>query len=268
VTSKTRQGQWLALTGAAAVAVLFGIDAPSAEGYPRYRQNQNGGYCVECHGHFIDNTSPQGTQFPGQGKMGMHMDTMGTDCFLCHTEIGDVPETDSSAGTAHNPGLGCTGCHGRVYADPVGVSAVGLRRHHVMSGISVCLDCGHGADPAPLPENAAPVYYNTPDTLVTDPCNPFLLPPDVYGENFSLDTDNVRGQDNDGDNQYDENDADCGGCPWDCGEAKDGQVGVNDFLAMLAQWGQIATSCDFGSGTAGVDVSEFLELLGNWGPCS
>jgi hypothetical protein len=53
-------------------------------------------------------------------------------------------------------------------------------------------------------------------------------------------------------------------CPWDCGDS-DGTVGVVDFLAMLAQWGLIATPCDFNGD--GVDVVDFLELLANWGPC-
>ena len=45
------------------------------------------------------------------------------------------------------------------------------------------------------------------------------------------------------------------------------QVGAADFLALLSQWGQIATSCDFGAGGVGVDVGEFLEFLASWGPC-
>jgi hypothetical protein len=38
-----------------------------------------------------------------------------------------------------------------------------------------------------------------------------------------------------------------------------------DFLALLAQWGQTGTSCDF-DGT-GVDTVDFLALLAAWGPC-
>jgi hypothetical protein len=54
-------------------------------------------------------------------------------------------------------------------------------------------------------------------------------------------------------------------CPWDCESVPSGDVGVNDFLAMLGQWGSVGTSCDFDGG--GVGVTDFLELLGNWGPC-
>ncbi|MHC4217580.1 MAG: hypothetical protein ACYSU7_03905, partial [Planctomycetota bacterium] len=54
-------------------------------------------------------------------------------------------------------------------------------------------------------------------------------------------------------------------CPWDCGDPADGEVTVLDFLAMLAQWGQPGSSCDFDGD--GVGVTDFLILLGNWGPC-
>ncbi|MHC4080245.1 MAG: hypothetical protein ACYS15_07115 [Planctomycetota bacterium] len=53
-------------------------------------------------------------------------------------------------------------------------------------------------------------------------------------------------------------------CPWDCGDG-DGTVGVVDFLALLAQWGQVGTSCDVDGG--GVGVTDFLELLATWGSC-
>jgi hypothetical protein len=52
-------------------------------------------------------------------------------------------------------------------------------------------------------------------------------------------------------------------CVWDCAGG-DGDVGVNDFLAMLGQWGG-AASCDFDGG--GVGINDFLELIGNWGLC-
>jgi hypothetical protein len=53
-------------------------------------------------------------------------------------------------------------------------------------------------------------------------------------------------------------------CPWDCGDGN-GDVGVVDFLAMLAQWGQPGASCDFDND--GVSVVDFLALLAHWGPC-
>ncbi|MHC4218928.1 MAG: DNRLRE domain-containing protein [Planctomycetota bacterium] len=54
-------------------------------------------------------------------------------------------------------------------------------------------------------------------------------------------------------------------CPWDCALPSDGEVNVVDFLALLAQWGQVGVSCDFDGG--GVSITEFLAMLANWGPC-
>ncbi len=53
-------------------------------------------------------------------------------------------------------------------------------------------------------------------------------------------------------------------CPWDCEPTPNGDVGINDFLAVLAQWGSPG-SCDFDGG--GVGINDFLDLLANWGPC-
>ena len=54
-------------------------------------------------------------------------------------------------------------------------------------------------------------------------------------------------------------------CPWDCGGDNDGTVGIIDFLALLGQWGQVGSPCDFDGG--GVGITDFLKLLGQWGPC-
>ncbi len=54
-------------------------------------------------------------------------------------------------------------------------------------------------------------------------------------------------------------------CPWDCEPTPDGKVGINDFLEVLAQWGQVGSSCDFVGG--GVGINAFLDLLANWGLC-
>ncbi len=50
--------------------------------------------------------------------------------------------------------------------------------------------------------------------------------------------------------------------PWDCQADPDGSVGINDFLAVLAQWGTDG-SCDFNGG--GVGINDFLDVLANWG---
>ena len=52
-------------------------------------------------------------------------------------------------------------------------------------------------------------------------------------------------------------------CVWDCGTVDD-NVGIDDFLALLGQWGQPGMSCSF-NGTA-IGIVEFLDLLANWGP--
>ncbi len=57
---------------------------------------------------------------------------------------------------------------------------------------------------------------------------------------------------------------DCTTCPWDCGPVADGDVGIVDFLALLAQWGGPG-DCDSDGG--GVGITDFLDLLANWGPC-
>ncbi len=54
-------------------------------------------------------------------------------------------------------------------------------------------------------------------------------------------------------------------CPWDCAAPADGVVNVVDFLAILAQWGQLGTPCDIDGG--GVSITDFLGLLGRWGAC-
>jgi len=55
-------------------------------------------------------------------------------------------------------------------------------------------------------------------------------------------------------------------CVWDCG-SDDGTVGtvdINDFLALLADWGG-PSPCDFDGG--GVGTTDMLQMLANWGPC-
>jgi hypothetical protein len=52
-------------------------------------------------------------------------------------------------------------------------------------------------------------------------------------------------------------------CPWDLDGS--GDVGVTDFLELLAVWGQEGVPADFDGG--GVGITDFLLLLANWGPC-
>lgn len=114
---------------------------------------------------------------------------MGTACNLCHKSNSDRsdPFTGSSAGTTNNVGLGCSGCH-------VGA---GLRKHHVVNGVTECYDCH--TDDAPLDENVKPPYYGTKDTKANNPGNTVLLA--KTNENWSVG--DFLGLDNDGNNLYD-----------------------------------------------------------------
>ena len=57
-------------------------------------------------------------------------------------------------------------------------------------------------------------------------------------------------------------------CPWDLDGC--GSVGVSDFLELLGAWGPCPPKggcpADFDD-SGDVGVSDFLEMLGNWGPC-
>jgi hypothetical protein len=52
-------------------------------------------------------------------------------------------------------------------------------------------------------------------------------------------------------------------CPADLDD--DGIVGILDFLALLAAWGEVGVPADLDGG--GVGITDFLILLGEWGPC-
>jgi hypothetical protein len=54
-------------------------------------------------------------------------------------------------------------------------------------------------------------------------------------------------------------------CPWDLDGS--GDVGVTDFLDLLAQWGSDPGGPPDFDGDGDVGVTDFLVLLANWGPC-
>ena len=109
------------------------------------------------------------------------------------------------------------GCHGRAEDNvagnpesPHGYGA-GLRQHHHVAGVTVCLNCHEDADPAnytTVGEDVLPPYYANPGTghpnMPTSSCN------DDGSENFAG---APQGQDNDGDGIYDGDDGDCAGTP-------------------------------------------------------
>ncbi len=53
-------------------------------------------------------------------------------------------------------------------------------------------------------------------------------------------------------------------CPWDC-VGDDGEIGIDEFLAVLGSWGQVGVPCDFDGD--GVGITDFLKVLGLWGTC-
>lgn len=218
--------------------------------------------CQNCHGAFTDGTSPRGTIFPSNDKHQMHRSSsyMAAACNLCHTSgDGRNPWLGSSTGTANNPGIGCTGCHGQDYGGTIGNSAAGLRRHHSINGITECANC-HTSDPLPLPETTMPRYYGTPDTRCNDPCNsgPNHL------ENWSIG--DTRGLDTDGDNLFDDADPDCS--PPCVGDLNgDLHVDISDLAILLAHFGTSGAQPADGDldGDQDVDLSDLARMLSAFG---
>ncbi len=193
-----------------AILLLAAALSPGPQAYERYNDG-----CMNCHGAFTDSVSTKGSVFPGDDKHTMHRasNNMNTECDLCHTS-GDNrnPFIGSSDGTANNPGLGCTGCH----------QQYGLRDHHIANGADECTFCH--SDPAPPAENVVPTYYGTVDTNADGPCN--TVAQANTNENWTIG--DFEGLDNDGDNQYDGNDPDCGASADTPGEANDLIVTAHD----------------------------------------
>lgn len=136
--------------------------------------------CRTCHPTF------QGG--PGNALHDLHVGStqMTTNCMLCHTQIGDIPDINDSGES-----VSCTGCH----------KPQGLWEHHLGASIT-CTPC-HSTWPTPDPENTLPPNYTRPDVALTDPC---LVDPTMGGEDYSGDG---SGLDNDGDDLYEADDPDC-----------------------------------------------------------
>ncbi|MHC4106557.1 MAG: hypothetical protein ACYSTY_00575, partial [Planctomycetota bacterium] len=266
-THGRRGAAWMVAAAGLAV-IAAGTTFGSRLAFPRYRMG-----CHNCHGAFGDNTSPKDTVFPGPSggsKHFMHRNptAMNTHCDLCHSTGDDDggqrnPYTYFSDGTGNNPGSGCTGCHGRDYGGERGDSAAGLRAHHTAHGVVECGFC-HIDDPPPLPERFKPTYYGTPDTNVDDPCN---SAPD-HLENWSLDTTNTEGLDNDSDDIYDGADPDCS-CPTDVNG--DGTTNVLDLIPLLLCFGNPTLpgcAAEDINADGFVNVVDLIDLLLQFGdPC-
>jgi hypothetical protein len=139
--------------------------------------------CRSCHPTFEGG--------PGNALHNLHVSTdLTSNCLLCHTSTGDVPDINDSP-----EGGSCTGCH----------VANGLWQHHLANSIS-CAPC-HSSWSTPAPEDTPPPYYGRADVGVSDPCK---TDPASGGEDWDGDG---KGLDNDGDNLYEAADSDCGSTP-------------------------------------------------------
>ena len=54
-------------------------------------------------------------------------------------------------------------------------------------------------------------------------------------------------------------------CWWDI--TGDNDVGINDFLQLLAAWGSNPAGPPDFDGDGDVDIEDMLSLLAAWGPC-
>ncbi len=176
------------LAGLAAAALLAVAGNNVASAYELYTDG-----CNDCHGNFRDATTTKGTVFPSNNNHTMHNGTsyMDTDCALCHIGSSRTPVyLGRSTGTGNNNGLGCAGCHVRA----------GLLAHHLVNGVSECLDC-HDAETS-VPENVTPPYYTGSWAALTKVRNPGnTVRASNTNENWSVG--DFLGLDNDGNNLYD-----------------------------------------------------------------
>ena len=187
--------------------VAFAAWAPNVEAWVTFDNDGAAGTsCVTCHGAFSGaNYTSSTSQDPvawGANLHDGHRRSFVPSCTDCHQAIGDNPLIGGPSG---GPNVqSCVGCHGRdedvtpndgAFGGPGPGRGDGLRAHHAATGTAICAGC-HSADTTPVGEDVDPAYYVT---LAIDPCSDAQL--------------GVFGLDNDGDNDYDANDPDCGPPP-------------------------------------------------------
>lgn len=173
----------LGLSIVAGVAVLFMASA-RIEAYPNYHDPalDGDGYCATCHNGFV---SRGPTHDLHVGFSGFTM-----NCDLCHTGTQrNNPFTMWSVGDGSaNSNNACSGCHGRDYGETIRadydngtalfaisglakMSGYGLRKRHLISGITQCLDCHADVPRCSIkPESVDPPYYPRTDVVISSAC--------------------------------------------------------------------------------------------------
>ena len=196
----------------AILILLTSIGLWRAMAYPQYDQG-----CDNCHGDFRAGNYVSASDGQAWGTSlhnGHRDDFLNGDCETCHTSPSRAPvyigSSDGGSGLAP---LGCIGCHGR--DEGSGVTGAGLRQHHWNNGTTLCGNGGchpNDSDPSvftPVSEVVLPEYYLNPGNnhpnMPTHPCNLESL---GYSEDI-LGAAGTGGLDNNGDDLYDINDADC-----------------------------------------------------------
>ncbi len=209
-----RQGQpspAARIAGAIAIllaGILACLETLAYESYHDPTLN-GGGYCATCHPGFVGGRHSRLHALHAEG-----VDPLTFNCLLCHT---GASFENPLVMWSKQGGLGCMGCHGRDYGETVEsdyrglptlgkpkASGYGLRKLHLRNGITVCQDC-HADVPqqAILPENVNPPYYARSDVALAGEAA------DACANEDSLNDADSRGLDNDGDLQYERDDADC-----------------------------------------------------------
>jgi hypothetical protein len=62
-------------------------------------------------------------------------------------------------------------------------------------------------------------------------------------------------------------------CPWDCEDVPDGQVGIDDLVALIGHWGPCPAppaECPWDCEAVpdgDVGINDLVALIGHWGPC-
>ncbi len=184
---------------------------------------------------FSGNTAPNGG---GMWNFSSSSPTV-TNCVMWGDSPGEI--TGGTPAVSFSDVQGGWPGTGNIDADPLFVDSVN-GDHHLLPG-SPCIDAGNNnAVPVGVTTDldGNPRFVDDPDTVDTGLGDPPVVDMGAYEFQGGLP------------------------CPWDCEPTPNADVGINDFLAVLAQWGGLG-SCDFDGG--GVGINDFLDLLAAWGPC-